>query len=42
MDNSFLPGIQNKIPIEGVAEAKFGAKTKIGPSRDCPTRESIP
>jgi hypothetical protein len=28
MDTSFLPRIGNKIPMEGVAETKFGAKTK--------------
>jgi hypothetical protein len=31
------PRIGNKIPMEGAAETKFGAKTKDGPSRDCPT-----
>ena len=28
MDTSFLPRIGNKIPMEGVTETKFGAKTK--------------
>ena len=28
MDTSFLPRIGNKISMEGVAETKFGAKTK--------------
>jgi hypothetical protein len=28
VDNSFLPRIGNKISMEGVAETKFGAKTK--------------
>jgi hypothetical protein len=28
MDNSFLPRVGNKISMEGVAETKFGAKTK--------------
>jgi hypothetical protein len=28
MDTSFLPRRGNKISIEGVAETKFGAKTK--------------
>ena len=28
MDTSFLLRIGNKIPLEGVTEAKFGAKTK--------------
>jgi len=28
VDTSFLPRIGNKIPMEGVAETKFGAKTK--------------
>jgi hypothetical protein len=28
MDTSFLPRIGNKIFMEGVAETKFGAKTK--------------
>ena len=28
MDTSFLPRIGNKISVEGVAETKFGAKTK--------------
>jgi hypothetical protein len=28
VDTSFLPRIQNKISKEGVAETKFGAKTK--------------
>jgi hypothetical protein len=37
MDNSFLLRIGNKTPIEGVTETKFGAETKDGPSRDCPT-----
>ena len=28
VDTSFLPRIGNKIPMEGVAETKFGAETK--------------
>jgi hypothetical protein len=28
VDTSFLPRIGNKIPMEGVTETKFGAKTK--------------
>ena len=28
VDNSFLPRMGNKIPLEGVTETKFGAKTK--------------
>jgi hypothetical protein len=28
VDTSFLPRIRNKIFMEGVAETKFGAKTK--------------
>jgi hypothetical protein len=28
MYTSFLPRIGNKIPMEGVTETKFGAKTK--------------
>jgi hypothetical protein len=28
MDTSFLPRIENKISMEGVAETKFGAKRK--------------
>jgi hypothetical protein len=28
VDTSFLPRIGNKIPMEDVAETKFGAKTK--------------
>jgi hypothetical protein len=28
METSFLPRIGNKISMEGVAETKFGAKTK--------------
>jgi hypothetical protein len=28
MDTSFLPRIENKISMEGVAETKFGAKMK--------------
>jgi hypothetical protein len=28
VDTSFLPIIGNKIPMEGVAETKFGAKKK--------------
>jgi hypothetical protein len=41
VDTSFLLRIGSKIPMEGVRETKFGAKTK-GSSRDCPTRGSIP
>jgi hypothetical protein len=37
MDNSFLLRIGNKTPMEGVTETKFGAETKDGPSRVCPT-----
>jgi hypothetical protein len=42
MDTSFLPRIGNKISMKGVAETKFIAKIKDGPSRDCPTWGSIP
>jgi hypothetical protein len=28
MDTSFLPRIENKIPMEGVTETKFGAEMK--------------
>jgi hypothetical protein len=28
VDTSFLPRIENKIPMEGVTETKFGAKMK--------------
>jgi hypothetical protein len=28
VDTSFLPRIGNKIPMEGLAETKFGAKPK--------------
>ena len=28
VDTSFLPRIENKISMDGVAETKFGAKTK--------------
>jgi hypothetical protein len=34
--------IGNKIPIKGVTETKFGAKTKGCLSRDYPTWGSIP
>jgi hypothetical protein len=41
VDTSFLPRIGNKISMEGVAETKFGAKTKEtappgGPSHNQP------
>ena len=42
VDTSFLPRILNKMSMEGVAETKFGAKTKGWPSGDCPTWGSIP
>jgi hypothetical protein len=38
VDTSFLLRIENKTPMEGVTETKFGAKTK----GDYPTLESIP
>jgi hypothetical protein len=42
VDTSFLPRIGNKIFMDGVAEKKFRAEKKDGPSRDCPTLGSIP
>ena len=36
MDTSFLLRIGNKIPLEGVAETKFGAKTKDHPETALP------
>jgi hypothetical protein len=39
VDTSFLPRIENKIQMEGVAETKFGAKTKWWAPRDCPTQD---
>jgi hypothetical protein len=42
VDTSFLLRKGNKIPMKGVTETKFGAKTKDGPSRDYPTPGSIP
>jgi hypothetical protein len=36
VDTSFLPRIQNKISMEGVAETKFGAKTKGGTMQRLP------
>ena len=42
VDTSSLLRIGNKTLMEGVTETKFGAETKDGPSRDCPTRGSIP
>jgi hypothetical protein len=42
VDTSFLLRMGNKISMEGVRETKYGAEMKEGPSRDCPTWESIP
>jgi hypothetical protein len=42
VDTLFLLRMRNKIPMERVTETKFGAETEEGPSRDCPTRGSIP
>ena len=42
VDTSFLLRIGNKIPMEGVTETKFGAKTKEWTTRDYPTQRSIP
>jgi hypothetical protein len=42
MDTSFLLRMGNRIPMEGVTETKFQAETEAGPSRDSPTRGSIP
>jgi hypothetical protein len=39
VDTSLLLRIGNKIPMEGVTEAKFGGETE---GRDCPTWGSIP
>jgi hypothetical protein len=41
VDTSFLLRMGNKIPMEGATETKFGAETEDGPSRVCPTQESI-
>jgi hypothetical protein len=41
VDTSFLPRIGNKIPIEEVAETKFGAKMKGYTIQRLPTWESI-
>jgi hypothetical protein len=41
VDTSILLRRRNKIPMEGVTETRFGAKTER-PSRDCPTWGSIP
>jgi hypothetical protein len=37
----FLPRIQDKIPMEGVTETKFGAEPEGMIYRDCPTWGSI-
>jgi hypothetical protein len=42
VDTLLLLRTENKIPLEGVTETKFGAKMKERPSRDCPTQGSIP
>jgi hypothetical protein len=42
VDTSFLLRMGNKIPMEGVTETKFELRGKEGPSRDCPTRGSMP
>jgi hypothetical protein len=41
VDTSFLLRIGNKIPMKGVTETKFGAKIKVGLSRDYHTWGSI-
>jgi hypothetical protein len=41
MDTSFLPGIQNKISMEGVTETKFGAKMKGWTIQRLPYQGSI-
>jgi hypothetical protein len=41
VDTLFLLRMENKIPMEGVTETKFGAETEEGPSKDCPTQGSI-
>jgi hypothetical protein len=42
VDTSLLLRMGNKIPMEGVAETKLKLRWKERPSRDCPTRGSIP
>ena len=42
VDTLSLLRMGNKIAMKGVAETKFIAKIKDGPSRDCPTWGSIP
>jgi hypothetical protein len=42
VDTSFLFRMGNKIPMEGVTETNMELRWKEGPSRDCPTRGSIP
>jgi hypothetical protein len=42
VDNWSLLRIGNKTPMEGVTETKFGAETKDGSSKLCPTWGSIP
>jgi hypothetical protein len=39
VDTSLLLRMENKIPMEGVTETKFGAETE---GRVCPTQGSIP
>jgi hypothetical protein len=41
VDTSFLLRMGNKIPMEGVTETEFGAKTERRTIRDCPTLGSI-
>jgi hypothetical protein len=41
VDTSFLLRIGNKIPMEGVTEKKFGAKTKGWTIQKLPIRGSI-
>ena len=40
MDTSFLPIIQNKISIEGVAETKFGTKEMMDHPETAPPGDS--
>ena len=42
VDTSFLLRIGNKIPMKGVTETKFGAKTKGWTIQRLPHRGSIP
>jgi hypothetical protein len=42
VDTLFLLRMRNKIPMEGVTVTEFGDEMEEGPSRNCPTQESIP